>query len=161
MALRTIELAFPDTAYAFTLNLGPERLAKALGDPDGFSDHLRDQLAAKLGYRMQRVPMFCFAVDVSPETGKLHLHGAVEGHLPTIEEAMKSVCGRDWRPARKGERAVDLQPLRTPDRWQRYSLRHKALTKWKLKSRLIAISRPLGALARQKYKEIRKISECD
>jgi hypothetical protein len=71
-------------------------------------------MSDKLKYRMGRVPMFCFAVDVSPQTGKLHLHGGIEDDPAQIEKAMKGACGKDWtfkkkRATRRGPSAA-LQP---------------------------------------------------
>jgi hypothetical protein len=106
-------------ARAFTLNLGPDVARRAKSD----ADWLRRAVVRHVG---ARTPLI-LAFDVTPKTGRLHLHGAFAGTDPDdvnrIECGLKA-AGREWAASRGQEHQllpVVLGEERGPlHRWMNY-----------------------------------------
>lgn len=147
--------------HSFSLNLDPNRLKEALNAPGGFSDCLARYINRALKRKLGRVPLFWFQVDVT-KRGKLHLHGAIEStadDLPRIMEALNEVGGRDWKPARPGEKQCWFDVQHNPDGWVRYSLRRRARVRFHLKGgRSHFIAKQLRALASETYGDLRRVN---
>ncbi|MGB6119093.1 MAG: hypothetical protein WBF87_12815 [Mesorhizobium sp.] len=121
-------------AYAFTLNFDADReafLSCRRGDDGAIScrrdpaDDLRRYIQRELRNRFGFVFPFGFSFDVSPTTGKLHIHGVIiipADHLKdAVRESLARAGGRIRGKA--AARQVRFEPLTDGIGWAGYSMK--------------------------------------
>jgi hypothetical protein len=143
--------------HAFTLNLGPTRIADAVTGSKAFSTYVAGFIRRALERECGQVPDFMFTVEQT-KRGKLHLHGAVDAtdnHLPAVKRALAHAGGLDWVPARRGETQVSLEPIHDADGWARYIFKDGPQSCRIVCDRVLFISKPLrpkAAITYRRYK---------
>jgi hypothetical protein len=149
VALQTSE----KPAVAFSFNLTPDAIAKAMDSPTGFLDALKRSFDLEL---KRRSLLYWFAVDVDAD-GRLHIHGAFAAdpsELPAIRDAMKAAWG-EWEGPGKHKQLLFKTPC--DDGWASYSMRNQRKVAKIIGPRTSTITQPLRREAERDYTEIRRI----
>lgn len=156
----TVALQLADTpAVAFTFNLTPDAITKALDSPTGFLDSLKRSFDLELKWALNGVALpYWFAIDV--KNGRLHIQGAFlppETNFPAdlrIRIAMKLAWGT-WK-GRGKHKQLRFKPLYS-DGWATYCLRNQRAVAKIIGPRTFTITQPLGRDAKWAYLKIREI----
>ena len=143
--------------YAFTLNLSPDVIARALASRhNGFASFMQKRIAAELAKVMRRVVEFAFKVDVTP-CGRPHLHGVGvmnDNELPAFHEALRRAGGA-WA-AKGGERQVNTRLMWDADGWASYSARNAAAARRVVGSSIMACTAGLKSQAKALHEHLRQ-----
>jgi hypothetical protein len=144
--------ALAGAAYAFTLNLGPEQLQRALASPKGFSAYMRGMIVRAFQRKLGYVPLFWFVVDTTSQ-GRLHLHGGIvcnDNVLNAMERALRH-AGGNWASIKHHERQLELKPQTDLDGWVNYALGNLPKVRCQISGTGVVISSPLRKLAQALY----------
>jgi hypothetical protein len=146
-------------AVAFTFNLTPDAIAKAMASSTGFLDSLKRSFDVELKRALLGVVLpYWFAVDI--EKGRLHIHGAFLSpavNLPMvrrIRKAMKAAWG-EWEGPGK-HKQLRFQTLYSDD-WATYCMRNQRAVAKIIGPRTFTINQALRRDAEWAYAEIRRI----
>jgi hypothetical protein len=146
---------------AFTFNLTPEAVAKALGHSAGFLDSLKRSFDLELKRRLPGVVLpYWFAVDVDDDR-RLHIHGAFAAdpaRHSAIRGAKKEAWG-EWDGPGKHKQLLFKTPC--DDGWATYSMRNQRAVAKIIGPRTFTINHPLRRDAEWVYTDIRRIMRED
>jgi hypothetical protein len=144
--------AIAGAAHAFTLNLGPDQLQRAVASPKGFSAYMRLAIMRTLERELGYVPLFWFVVDVNSQ-GRLHLHGGIacdDNALVATARALRH-AGGNWGAVKHHDRQLLLEPQTHLDGWVNYALGNIAKVRRLIPGKGVVISNPLRKLAQALY----------
>lgn len=140
-------------AVAFSFNLTPEAIVKAMACPTGFLDSLKRSLD-----RVLSTPLpYWFAIDINPDK-RLHIQGAFaadDAELPAIRKAMKEAWA-EWDGPGK-HKQLWFSPKPCDDGWATYSMRNHRQVAKIIGPRTFTINQPLRRDAEWTYGAIRRI----
>lgn len=157
----TVALLIAETpAVAFTFNLTPDAIAKALASPTGFLDSLKRSFDLELKRLLPGVTLpYWFAIDITDD-GRLHIHGAFLSpatNLPMvrkIRKIMKAAWGEWAGPGKRKQ--LRFRKLYSDD-WATYCMENQAKVAKIIGPRTFTINQPLRRDAEWVYAEIRRI----
>jgi hypothetical protein len=157
----TVALQLSETpAVAFSFNLTPDAIAKALASPTGFLDPLKRSFDLELKRALKGVVLlYWFCIDID-EDGRLHIHGAFlapAANLPMvrrIRKVMKAAWG-EWQGAGK-RKQLRFRTLYSDD-WATYCVRNQREVAKVIGPRTFTINQALRRDAEWAYAEIRRI----
>lgn len=148
--------ALADSAHAFTLNLGPDQLQRAVASPKGFSAYMRLAIMRALSRDLGYVPLFWFVVDVNSQ-GRLHLHGGIacdENGLAAVARALRH-AGGNWAALKHHDRQLELVPQTDLDGWVSYALGNLPKVRRLISGNGVVISNRLRGMAQSLYDTMR------
>ena len=156
----TVALLIAETpAVAFTFNLTPDAIAKALDSPSGFLDSLKRSFDLELKRMLKGVALpYWFVIDV--EDGRLHIHGAFLApatNLPMvrrIRKVMKTAWGEWQGPGKRKQ--LRFRNLYS-DGWATYCMEDQKRVAKVIGPRTFTVTQRLGRDAKWAYAEIRRI----
>jgi hypothetical protein len=156
----TVALQLSETpAVAFSFNLTPDAIVKALASPTGFLDPLKRSFDLELKRLLKGVALpYWFNIDI--EDGRFHIHGAFHSpaiNLPVlrrIRKAMKVAWG-EWEGPGK-HKQLRFQTLYSDD-WATYCMRNQRAVAKVIGPRTFTVTQGLGRDAKWAYAEIRRI----
>lgn len=148
--------AIAGAAHAFTLNLGPDQLQRALASPKGFSAYMRLAIMRALKRELGYVPHFWFAVDVTGQD-RLHLHGGIACDDNAFEPTARALrqAGGNWASLKHHDRQLELVPQTNLDGWVNYALGNLAKARRLISGKGVVISNPLRKRAQALYEAMR------
>jgi hypothetical protein len=144
--------ALAGAAHAFTLNLGPDQLQRAVASPKGFSAYMRLAIMRALLRDLGYVPLFWFVVDVNSQS-RLHLHGGIacdDNALVSIARALRH-AGGNWAALKHHDRQLELVPQTDLDGWVSYALGNLPKVRRLIPGKGVVISNPLRKMAQALY----------
>jgi hypothetical protein len=145
------------SAYAFTVNLSPDVIARGLASRhNGFASWIQKRIAAELSRLIKRTVEFALAVDVT-RSGRPHVHGVIVvgvDELPAAEEALRRAGGA-WA-AKCSNRQVDTRPVWDADGWASYSARNAAAARKVVGASVMACTSGLKAAAKALHGRLRQ-----
>lgn len=137
-------------AYALTLRLGPDRIAKGEASPDGLLRHVHEQARLNLQRALGR--LFARSLWLGLEfdaKGVSHLHGVIglsPNEVETARRVLRRVCGT-YCEARK----VEMGPISYDLGWADYATKEASVTARLSGHSAIAAPRDLVQRARELY----------
>jgi hypothetical protein len=157
----TVALQLSETpAVAFSFNLTPDAIAKALDSPTGFLDSLKRSFDLKLKRLLLGVSLpYWFCIDID-EGGRLHIHGAFLApatNLPMVRRIRKvmKVAWGEWEGPGK-RKQLRFQTLYSDD-WATYCMFDQEKVAKIIGPRTFTINQALRRDAEWAYAEIRRI----